>query len=233
MSCVVINHSLPKTKEEMKHKQISEKYRRWIIEFHSERFSKPIFFIWLTDTSSKDEKDQILITKSQKIIIAKSKKKLIKRILESNVKLPDSKRTKKWLKKSLNFTKLSSTKIDLRDIERKILSNKLKSKEIEEITNFINLYEDYRIQLIKKKAKLKTRTPKLNNVWSYYYEQIFFPNFNKINQKTYTPNQLKIDNKKLFKDFSKLLEDFENNFEFIKKEVSRKQSVNGIKNKNQ
>ncbi len=206
----------------MKHKEVSEKYSKWIVKFYSKRFLKPVFFVWLTDTSDQEEEDQLLITKSRKIITAKSERKLIERILENKVKLPDSKRTKKWLKKSLNFRELSSTIFDLRKVEKKILSNKLTPKDIEGIINFINLYEDYKFQLGKKEGELKSRAKGLCKIWNYYYEEIFFPNFSGKNQKIHKPAKLKIDNKKLFNEFSKILKDFESKFEFIKKKKAKR-----------
>jgi hypothetical protein len=105
----------------------------------------------------------------------------------------------------------------LRRIEKKILSNKLETKDIEGVVNFINLYEDYKEQI----GKRKSRTKRLNKIWNYYYEQIFYPNFNRKNQNKAIPNKLNINYKKLFKEFSEILEDFENKFEFIKKEKSQ------------
>lgn len=193
----------------MKHEIISEKYRKWVIEFYSEEFLKPVFFVWLTDLS---DKDQILTAKRKRIIAAKSKKKLISRISKSKTKLPDSKRTKKWLKESSNCSKISSTKHDLRKIENKILSNKLKPDDIETIVNFINLYEDYKTQLCKKSTELKPRTRQLDKIWNYYYDEIFFPNFKGKKKKKFRPSKFKIDNKKLLKEFSKIVRDFEGNF---------------------
>lgn len=201
----------------MKHEEISEKYRKWVIKYYSERFSKPVFFIWFTDISDKEEKDQILTTETNRIIVAKSDKKIIERILENEVNFPDSKRMKKWLKKSSSCKKISSTKYDLRKIEKKILSNRLETKDIEGVVNFINLYEDYKSQI----GKRKSRTKRLNKIWDYYYEQVFHPNFNRKNQNKYIPNKLKINHKKLFKEFSVILEDFENKFEFIEKGKSQ------------
>ena len=201
----------------MKHEETSEKYRKWVIKYYSERFLKPVFFIWLTDLSDKDEQDQILTTVTNKVIAAKSAKKIIERILENEENLPDSKRMKKWLKKSLICKKISTTKYDLRKIEKKILSNKLEPKDIEVIVSFINLYEDYKNQI----GKRKLRTKRLNEIWNYYYEQIFFPNFNRKNQKEYIPNKLKINHEKLSKEFSEILKDFESKFKFIKKGKNR------------
>lgn len=200
----------------MKHENISEKYRKWVIGFYSERFIKQVFFIWLTDLSDKNEKDQILINKSQKIIVAKSKMKLLGRISKREIILPDSKRTKKWLRKSLNGTEISSIKFDLRKVGGKILSNKLKTKDLEKIVNFMNLYEDYKLQIEQCKSGYKSRANELDTIWNYYYEHIFFPNFNRANQKKYMPIELIVDGKKLFKEFSEMVKDFENNFEFIK-----------------
>lgn len=196
----------------MKHQKISEKYQKWIIEFYSDKYVKSVFLIWLTDTSDKKEKDQILLVKSDKLFAAKSKRKLIKKVSESQLNLPDSKKTKEWLKKSLRCNKLSSTKYDLRKIETKILSNELKEKDIEQIIDFINLYEDYKIQMGEQKSKTK----RLNKIWNYYYKQIFFPNFNRTNQKRYVPSKLKINNKKLFKEFSEILKEFESKIELKK-----------------
>ena len=201
----------------MKHKDISEKYRKWVIQYCSERFLKPVSFCWLTDTSDLKEPDLLLVNESNRIMTAKSNRKLIKRIHKSTINLPDSEKTKAWLEESIASKKISATKYDLRKMERKILDNNLKAKDIEGIINFINLYEDYREQVLKQRQNSKTRAKRLNKVWHYYYDQIFFPRFNRTDQKKYIPPKLKINNKKLLREFSEILFDFESKFEFIKK----------------
>lgn len=193
----------------MKHQEISEKYKKWIIEFYSERFDNPIFFIWLTDTSDEKEQDQFLLIKSDKILAAKSKRKLIKSITSSRLILPDSKQTNKWMKQSLGCKKISSTKCDLRKIGDKIRAKKLNCKDLESIINFINLYEDYKYQTGKQKA----RTKKLNKVWNYYYEEIFYPNFDRTTHEKSAPFKLKINYKKLLNEYCEILEEFESKVE--------------------
>ncbi len=197
----------------MKHKKLSEKYRKWVIKYYSDRFSKAVYLIWLTDVSDKELQDKILTTKYDKIIIAKTHKKLIKRVLESEIEYPDCESLRKWLVASSSCKKISSTKYDLRKIESKILSDQLKAKDIEEIVNFINLFEDYKIQI----GEEKSRTKKLNKIWNYFYDQIFFLNFKKVQQKKHTRSKLSISNEKLHKEFSSIIEQFESRFEFIKK----------------
>lgn len=201
----------------MKHEDISEKYRKWIIRYHSDRFLKPVSFCWLTDTSDIKEPDLLLVNESNRIMTAKSNRKLIKRIHKSNINLPDSEKTKAWLEESIASKKISATKYDLRKIERKILDNDLKPKDIERIINFINLYEDYKEQVLKQRQNSKTRAKRLNKIWHYYYDQILLPKFNRTHQKKYTPAKLKINNKKLLREFAAILCDFESKFEFIKK----------------
>lgn len=201
----------------MKHEDISEKYRKWIIQYYSARFAKPVSLCWLTDTSDTREPDLILVNESNKIVSAKSNRKLIERIGKSSLHLPDPEKTKAWLDESMNCKKISATKYDLRKIEGKIMANDLKVTDIERMINFINLYEDYKAQLQKQGQKLKPRTKRLHEIWNYYYEQIFFPEFNRTHQKKYVPAPLKIDNKKLLREFSAILYDFESKFEFIKK----------------
>ena len=108
----------------MKHIIISEKHQKWIMKYYSEQHSKPVFFTWIIDSSDKNEVDILLTNKSNKIITAKTEKKLLKKVSDSKLKLPDSKRTKKWLKESLKCKKLISVKLDLRNIESKISLNK-------------------------------------------------------------------------------------------------------------
>jgi len=202
--------------EKMKHQKISNKYWKWIIEYHSDRIPNPVYFIWLTDVSDKDEKDQILISSSQKIIAAKFKRKLIKRVLKSNIELPDSKRTKKWLNRSLKCNKLTSITLDLRGVEKEKLSKRLKLKKIVEMVNFINLFEDYEIQIHQNPTKRKPRAKALNTIWDYYYEQIFWPKLNRTNQKKYRRSKLKVNRKKLLKEFSQMIQGFEDKLDFGK-----------------
>jgi hypothetical protein len=193
----------------MKHIEISEKYQKWIMKYYSEQHSKPVFFTWIIDGSDKNEVDKLLTNKSNKIITAKTEKKLLKKISDSKLKLPDSKRTKKWLKESLKCKKLISVKLDLRNIESKISLNELKVKDLEKIVDFINLYEDYKQQLGKKGDKLKSRKGELIKVWEYFYDEIFFATKKRSNKKKNKFKKLKINNKKLLKEFRSIVINFE------------------------
>ncbi len=193
----------------MKHIVISEKYQKWIMKYYSEQHLKPVFFTWIIDGSDKKEVDKLLTNKSKKIITAKTEKKLLKKISESKLKLPDSKKTKKWLKESLKCKKLISVKLDLRNVESKISLNKLKVKDLEKIVDFINLYEDYKLQLGKKSDKLKSRKGELIKVWEYFYDEIFFTSKKRSNKKKRKFKKLKINSKKLLKEFHSIVIDFE------------------------
>ena len=113
----------------------------------------------------------------------------------------------------MNCRKLSSTKYDLRNIEAKILANELNAKDIEVITNFINLFEDYKIQIEKQ----KNRTIELNYIWDYYYEEIFFPHSNKKKRKGISRSKLKIDSQRLLNQFSTIVNEFESKIKFKRK----------------
>lgn len=198
----------------MTHQDISEKYSKWIIEYSSDNYLRPVFFIWFTD-NSKEEIDQLFVDKTQKIIIANSKKELLKIILTNPIKIKDSDRMKKWLDESLNYSEISSTKYDLMGLEHKILSNELEPKDFGDIVNFINLYEDYQFQLGKEKEKSNSRKNGLSELWDYYYEEIFWKKFNQAPQNKNHPNSLIIDYVKLTKQFSKVVNEFESNFNFL------------------
>jgi len=200
----------------MKHQKISEKYQKWMIEYYSEKYMKPVYFIWLTDVSHVEEKDQILLSPSQKIIVSNSKRELLQNISESQFEFPDSERTTKWISESVECQKIYTTKYDLRTIENKILLNKLNQKDIEIIVNFINLFEDYKTQLGNEEKELKSRKKELVKVWDFYYEHIFFPKFIQSNQDEMYFEKLQIKPQYLLKEFNTILVDFEGSFKFMK-----------------
>lgn len=51
----------------MNHSNLSEKYQKWIIKYQSDSFDKPVYFIWLTDTSTKNQVDKCLVNADNQI----------------------------------------------------------------------------------------------------------------------------------------------------------------------
>lgn len=200
----------------MKHSKISEKYQKWIIKYSSERHSKSVYFVWLTDKSDRNEADKFLLTKSEKIIVAKSKRDLLMSICKRDCLFPDMKRTKKWIAKSLKSENLSTTEFDLRKTEKRILSCKLKLVDLNKIVDFINIFDDYEYQIGKKRNELKTKKKELIKVWNFYYDNMVFLSFNEKDEQNFLPKNMQIKTKKLHKQFRNVTLDFENKFEFVK-----------------
>lgn len=200
----------------MNHSNLSEKYQKWLIKYQSDNFDKPVYFVWLTDTSTKNQVDKCLVNADNQIIVSYSKKGLLKAISKLEIDFPDSKKTKKWLTKSLKKRRLSVIKYDFRNIDDKILANKFKLKTLSKITDFIHLSDFYELQIGIDKKDLLGRTKRLTKLWNYYYDHIFFPNFFwKKGLKKYKPKPLKINNRQLAGDFKRMEMIFESRFYFI------------------
>ena len=201
----------------MNHSYLSEKYQKWLIKYQSDNFNNPIYFIWLTDTSAKNHVDKCLVNADNQIIVSYYKKGLLTAISKLEIDFPDSKKTKKWLAKSLKKKRLSATKYNFKNLESKILANKLKPQNLNKIVNFINLSDDYEYQIGINKKNLVSRTKRLTKLWDYYYDHIFFPNFYwKKGLKKYKSKPLKINNQKLVRDFTCMQKAFESRFLFVK-----------------
>ena len=197
----------------MKHQEISVRYQKWIIEYSSEKYLKPIYFVWVIDAF---DNEKLLITKSRKIIAAKTKSALLNKILELQFRIPDSKRMKKWVNKSLELKKISTSKYNMKKVESRLTSNKLKPKDLSSMINFINLFEEYENQIGRKRKDLKSRTRNLDLLWNYYYDQILLPNF--YDQKESEKKKFReyeIDTRQLLKDFRFIRKRFEGKIRFI------------------
>ncbi len=189
----------------MKHQVLSEKYGKWIVEYTSDKCKKPIFFVWLTDTSDNNQ-DKLIVNKKGKIVATKSIGKTLK-VVQKLSSLPDAKSTQKWIKKSRALDHLSSNVVSIKKLEKKIESSELTALEIEQLVDFLSLFGDYETQMGVKEDKLVSQKGTLAALGEYYYNQIFWPSLNE--EKKHKPAKFKINPKKLAADFKNARKSFE------------------------
>ena len=198
----------------MRHQKLSDQYQKWIISYKSDQFSKAMFFVWLTDTSSEEEEDLIIVDSNNKIVTSAAKPDLITKVMNSLDEYPDHKQTQKWLAESKKIRSLAHTNYNLQGLGFKLAHNNLQIDDYEAIADFINLYEDFGVQLGGVKETLPSRTKDLIAIWEFYYKQIFYPVFHE--QKDISLKdlpKLEADYKQLAQDFETIRKDFENNFQ--------------------
>lgn len=192
----------------MKHQDLSEKFKKWIIAYQSDTYLKPHYFVWVTDLL--EEKDKLILTEENKIITATSKRELLLKVQNSSGPTPDIMRTLRWIEHSLKEEFLSETVHDFRGLETKIEGLHLNKEDIGGIVNFINLFEDYEKQIGKLGKELPSRSETLTAIWDSYYEDIFFPGF--FQEKTISQQdigKMPINRSQLLVDFRIIREKFE------------------------
>jgi len=194
----------------MNHLEICEKYKKWIINYKSDEFPS-IYFVWITDLSDKNEEDKLLVNQMGKIINAKTKRKLLLKIKEVLSILPDNDRIKNWIFESQELEILDEIVYDLRGLESKIDAKNLSKSDYEALINFINIFEDYEIQMGVKKSEIRSRNGSLKETWYYYYEEIFLPLFYSKDATNIKEFEMNFNDLKL--NFQKNRERFEREFE--------------------
>jgi hypothetical protein len=171
----------------------SQHFEKWLIKIKYSEFKQPIYLVWLTDTLD-NETDKMLINSSGQIIGSKNPSVLFDFIQRTRHKLFDSRKTKGWARMVYDLPPKPTVTYNL---DKFIGTTKnLDQKNLEELANFINLFGDL-ITTTKDKGLNKLKNKKeINEVWEYYYNNVFWPKFNdpkqfkKIKVKPYKINPL-------------------------------------------
>lgn len=150
-------------------------HKKWLTKVVYEDFGRPIYVIWLTDTSDNDD-DKLLTNSRGQIIAAKNPGKLIDYILTTKDKLFDSRQTKAWARKVKWIKPKIAASYDLDKINS--LTKKIDQSGLEEVSNFVNLFTDLITTTKADKLERLRRRREVKAVWEYYYNYIFWPRFN-------------------------------------------------------
>jgi len=153
----------------------SIRYRKWLTKITHEGFGRPIYVVWLTDTSDNDD-DKILTNSKGRVIAARNPATLIGYILTTKEKLFDSRQTKAWARK-IKGTKLEiAASYDLDQVNS--LTKRIDQDGLEEVSNFINLFTDLITTTKAVKLEQLIRRREVKAIWEYFYNYVFWPRFN-------------------------------------------------------
>jgi hypothetical protein len=186
--------------------------RVWLICYASAAFEKPVYWVWYTDTN-ENETDCLLTFSTGEIVTMTSLSSMQGVLLDQWHHISQSDRIASWLAGMSRYEPATSKNYDLQTIETALRNGKLSIDLVEELVNFINLADDYRLQS-RYNAYLETytNTPLLREVWDYFYDQIFWPRFTdpdlfELSEKPPLPVQCSA----LAADFTQLRLQFERN----------------------
>jgi hypothetical protein len=156
----------------MDFEEICEKYQTWVIRITSNSLLRPVFLIWLTDSTEKN-KDKLVINLSNKVIACENFDCLLEEALKIKSLLPDPINTSTWLN---NVQGIEYQVIDykLGSIEDSINSKTFNKKSIQEAINFINLCGDFDEQTGDQEIRTLRDKPNIMHLWEYCYNEIFW-----------------------------------------------------------
>jgi hypothetical protein len=190
---------------------LCEKYSIWAIKYCSITFSDPVYFIWYTDTD-EDSTDKLLTYKTGDIFTSKSLTDFKDRILKEKNNLTATDNLEPWLNDFYNMELVEYCTYDMIAIKKSLSADNLETSIIKDISDFINLFGDFANQDIRNNyLKQYIEKPAVKAIWDYFYESIFWPNFNKEISATLTLPPLTIDTKLLAADIDQMIEAFEKN----------------------
>lgn len=150
-------------------------HKKWLTRIRYADFGRPIYVIWLTDTSDNDD-DKMLTNSNGQIIAAKNPKTLIDYILKTKDKLFDSRQTKAWARKVKGIKPKIAASYDLDQINS--LTKRIDQGGLEEVSNFVNLFTDLITTTKADKLERLRRRREVKTIWEYYYNFVFWPRFN-------------------------------------------------------
>ena len=191
--------------------ELSEKYSTWIIKYCSSTFEQPKFMIWYRK-SDENETEHILSYKNGDIFTIENLDELKSKLTSERNDLEIIENITTW---SLNFSQLNvaeSCTYDLYSVINNLKQNIFDTVTIERIADFINLFDDFINQDERNNHFQKYIDDELvKEVWEYYYDFIFWPNFNE-KEKSWNRPEIDIDVKELLIKIKDIIINFESKF---------------------
>ncbi len=197
--------------------ELCENYSTWIIKYSSENFEKPIYLVWYNDLD-KNATDKILTYKTGEIFGLRSLVNFKEQIVANLESLIININLIPWLKSFSNLEINEYYYYELINLENKIKNNGLSISLIEQIVNFINLFNDYVLQDENHKALIVySENELIKKIWENYYKNIFLAKLNKDDKfQTNTKTEFNLDSNKLSVALIKMIKAFDKkiNLEF-------------------
>lgn len=199
------------------HNIIVEDFSAYIIKYTSENFPDGIYLIWFTG-DDEDATDQFLTLKNGKIFGTKYLENLYQNLLDKKCDTKNKEQFISWIDRE--FLTNSHEIIEDSSYNTSSLISELKEGNfsvqiIENYAKFINIFGDFARQDSKNLYLLQyENNESIKELWTYYYEAIFWPRFNdkKLFESTELPN-LDIDKTDLISKLKEIIVEFDKNIE--------------------
>jgi hypothetical protein len=190
--------------------ELCDKYSTWIIEYKSFTFDRPLFLIWATEMDEY-ELNGFLVDKTEQVVGCQSLQTSIETITNKLNDLEEFDQLSDWLSAVEGLKPTVKYKYDIDNLYESVKANTLTVDVLDELTDFINLFDDLARQLDDNEYLLNCRYNKpLVKVWEYYYDNIFWPTFGDEEKiKELTPPPFVTDPILLLVAFNQLRDAFE------------------------
>ena len=126
---------------------------------------------------------------------------------------PDSENLNSWIEEGLNCDELSYTEYTFADFQENHNLEFLEKKQLNQIVNLINIYEDYLGQVHEDRKTFRKENRELFRLWEFYYNEILFKQIEQ--EKKIESNKAFPNSEALKREYNDLIMDFESKFVLI------------------
>jgi hypothetical protein len=189
--------------------QFCENYSVWILQYSSDTLKNPVFLVWYNDIYEDNNK---LLTFRSGQVFSTTDLPNIKSQLDAQISdLLTMGKIEPWINKLDQFQPTASPIYDIDALCNAIKNKRLNASTLNDLSNFINLFDDLSCQDAPYKyLKAYRENEYVQAAWEYYYDYIFWPKFNDPDKdKTWKRPALKIDHLKLLDGVLEMRAQFE------------------------
>ncbi len=189
---------------------LSEKHKTWIIKYCSTTFELPLYLVWYSE-NDEDGTVKLMTYKNGEIFAAHSLANFKSNVLFEIDNLIVGENIISWLDNFSDLVIVESCTYNISEIENEIAKNNLDISTIENLVNFISVFDDLVHQDIKY-LDLKTyiENDLIQETWDYFYDYIFWPRFNdKEKFEAWNRPELEIDTNELLIKLKQMVKAFE------------------------
>lgn len=189
---------------------LSEKYKTWIIKYCSTTFELPLYLVWYSE-NDEDGTVKLMTYKNGEIFAAHSLANFKSILLSEIDNLIIGENIVSWLNNFGDLIIVESCTYNISEIENEIAKNNLDISTIENLVNFISVFDDLIHQDIKYlDLKIYIENDLIQETWDYFYDYIFWPRFNdKEKFEAWNRPELEIDTNELLVKLKQMVKAFE------------------------
>jgi len=194
---------------------ICQRHMIWIIKYISKKYSSALYLIWYTDTD-KVSTDRFLTYKDGTIFSLLTLNNLENEIQHERFNLTYPENLRPWLA-DISKSKVTESVVYNTDlIVESFLRGDFSEMNLEHLTNFVNLFDDYVHQDEKNEGlKVHSEAASIREVWDYYYDFCFWPKF-KMEENKIEKRKLEVDVAEFLKELTGMVEAFDRNISLKK-----------------